>query len=227
MFGYGSKLTFEGLGQLGTTQLDLVILPAVLVASEIGFYAVATSTATVIYLIFGRLGQIVLPVAARRDAASAVEFTARVTRLVLVGAASAAVALALIAQPLFVTIYGSEFDESLIPLLILLPGSVAWSAYRIVASGLQGLNRPGQTSRAQLYATVVTLVGLALTLRPWGIRGAALTSSIAYTTAFVACLRYLAVGRRRQRALDAPSSAVRHRRRLDPAQGSPWSAVVM
>ncbi|HEY5860194.1 MAG TPA: oligosaccharide flippase family protein [Actinomycetota bacterium] len=192
MFGYGSKLTFEGLGQLGTTQLDLVILPAVLVASEIGFYAVATSTATVIYLIFGRLGQIVLPVAARRDAASAVEFTARVTRLVLVGAAAAALALALIAQPLFVTIYGSEFDESLIPLLILLPGSVAWSAYRIVASGLQGLNRPGQTSRAQLYATVVTLVGLALTLRPWGIRGAALTSSIAYTTAFVACLRYLA-----------------------------------
>ncbi|HEY5876779.1 MAG TPA: hypothetical protein VIT64_15840, partial [Ilumatobacteraceae bacterium] len=41
-------------------------------------------------------------------------------------------------------------------------------------------------------ATVVTLVGLALTLRPWGIRGAALTSTIAYTTAFLASLRYLA-----------------------------------
>jgi O-antigen/teichoic acid export membrane protein len=192
MLGYGSKLTFEGLGQLGTTQLDLVILPAVVVASEIGFYAVATSTATVVYLIFGRLGQIVLPVAARRDAASAVEFTARVTRLVLVGAAVAALALAVIARPLFVTVYGSEFEKSLIPLLILLPGSVAWSAYRIVASGLQGLNRPGETSRAQLAATVVTLVGLALTLRSWGIRGAALTSTVAYTTAFVACLRYLA-----------------------------------
>ena len=80
LFGYGSKLTFEGLGQLGTTQLDLVILPAVLVATDIGFYAVATSTATVIYLIFGRLGQIVLPVAARHDAASAVAFIARAMR---------------------------------------------------------------------------------------------------------------------------------------------------
>jgi O-antigen/teichoic acid export membrane protein len=193
MFGYGSKLTFEGLGQLGTTQLDLVILPAVLVATDIGFYAVATSTATVIYLIFGRLGQIVLPVAARRDATSAVAFIARAMRRVLVGAAFAALALALIAKPLLVTVYGREFDESLVPLLILLPGSVAWSAYRIVASGLQGMNRPGQTSRAQITATVVTLVGLALTLRPWGIRGAALTSSVAYTTAFVACLRYLAI----------------------------------
>jgi O-antigen/teichoic acid export membrane protein len=114
-------------------------------------------------------------------------------RRVLVGGALAALALALIAQPLLVTMYGPEFDESLVPLLILLPGSVAWSAYRIVASGLQGLNRPGQTSRAQLVATLVTLVGLALTLRPWGIRGAALTSSVAYTTAFVVCLRYLAV----------------------------------
>lgn len=193
MFRYGSKLTFEGLGQLGTTQLDLVILPAVLVATDIGFYAVATSTATVIYLIFGRLGQIVLPVAARRDATSAVAFIARAMRLVLVGAAFAALALAVIAEPLLVTVYGREFDESLVPLLILLPGSVAWSAYRIVASGLQGMNRPGQTSRAQMTATVVTLVGLALTLRPWGIRGAALTSSVAYTTAFVACLRYLAI----------------------------------
>jgi O-antigen/teichoic acid export membrane protein len=193
MFGYGSKLTFEGLGQLGTTQLDLVILPAVLVATDIGFYAVATSTATVIYLIFGRLGQIVLPVAARRDATSAVAFIARAMRRVLVGAAFAALALALIAKPLLVTVYGREFDESLVPLLILLPGSVAWSAYRIVASGLQGMNRPGQTSRAQITATVVTLVGLALTLRPWGIRGAALTSTVAYTTAFVACLRYLAI----------------------------------
>ena len=193
MFGYGSKLTVEGLGQLGTTQLDLVILPAVLVATEIGFYAVATSTATVIYLTFGRLGQIVLPVATRRDPASAVAFIARVMRRVLVGGALAALALALIAEPLLVTLYGPEFDESLVPLLILLPGSVAWSAYRIVASGLQGLNRPGQTSRAQTAAIVVTLVGLALTLRPWGIRGAALTSSVAYTTAFVACLRYLAI----------------------------------
>ena len=193
MFGYGSKLTFEGLGQLGTTQLDLVILPVVFVATDIGFYAVATSTATVIYLIFGRLGQIVLPVAARRDATSAVAFIARAMRCVLVGAAFAALALALIAEPLLVTVYGREFDESLVPLLILLPGSVAWSAYRIVASGLQGMNRPGQTSRAQITATVVTLVGLALTLRPWGIRGAALTSSVAYTTAFVACLRYLAI----------------------------------
>ena len=138
MFGYGSKLTVEGLGQLGTTQLDLVILPAVLVATEIGFYAVATSTATVIYLIFGRLGQIVLPVATRRDPASAVAFIARVMRRVLVGGALAALALALIAEPLLVTLYGPEFDESLVPLLILLPGSVAWSAYRIVASGLQG-----------------------------------------------------------------------------------------
>ena len=193
MFGYGSKLTFEGLGQLSTTQLDLVILPAVLVATDIGFYAVATSTATVIYLIFGRLGQIVLPVAARHDATSAVAFIARAMRRVLVGAAFAALALAVIAEPLLVTVYGREFDESLVPLLILLPGSVAWSAYRIVASGLQGMNQPGQTSRAQITATVVTLVGLALTLRPWGIRGAALTSSVAYTTAFVACLRYLAI----------------------------------
>jgi hypothetical protein len=40
-------------------------------------------------------------------------------------------------------------------------------------------------------ATVVTVAGLAALLHPLGIEGAAITSSTAYTTAFLVCLRYL------------------------------------
>jgi O-antigen/teichoic acid export membrane protein len=192
---YGSKLTFEGVGQLSNTQLDLLILPAVLAARQIGLYAVAVSTVSVIYLIFGRLAQIVLPVAARSDPDEAVAFTARMVRLVLMGSIASAIPMGLAARPLFVHVYGRAFAGSVTPLLILLPGMVSWSAYRVSAAGLQGVGRPGDTSRAQVVATIITFVGLGALLHPLGIRGAAITSTVAYTTAFVVCLRYLsAVG---------------------------------
>ena len=227
MFGYGSKLTFEGLGQLGTTQLDLVILPAVLVATDIGFYAVATSTATVIYLIFGRLGQIVLPVAARRDAASAVAFIARAMRRVLVGAAFAALALAADRRAPARDRVRARVRREPRPAAHPAAGQrrlVGLPDRRVRSAGDEsaGPDQPGADNRHRGDAR----------------RAGADPEAVGHPRCRPDLERRLHDGvrglspvpghrGRRQRAIDAPPSAVRRRCRGDPEQGPAWPAPVM
>jgi O-antigen/teichoic acid export membrane protein len=66
-------------------------------------------------------------------------------------------------------------------LLLLLPGALALAAANVAGLCLIVLGRPGVTSIAEIVALAVTAVGLALTLRPFGILGAAAVSSAAYT----------------------------------------------
>jgi O-antigen/teichoic acid export membrane protein len=76
-------------------------------------------------------------------------------------------------------------------LRLLLPGVVAVAATKIVDSGLQSVNKPQKASYAQLLGLTVTLLGLWLTLRRWGINGAAITSTLSYGSTFLLSLFFL------------------------------------
>ncbi len=96
--------------------------------------------------------------------------------------------LALLARPLLGLVYGDDFRDAAEPLLLLLPGAVLFAGSSIVTAGLYAANRPFTATVTQLLGMIVTVVGLLVFLRTGGVNAAAIVSSAAYTTVFVATL---------------------------------------
>jgi O-antigen/teichoic acid export membrane protein len=85
-------------------------------------------------------------------------------------------------------LYGSAFEPGLVPLRLLLPGSVCYACAAVLWSGLYALNRPLTAAATQALGLVVTVTGLSLFLAAGGIKVAALVSSIAYGAVFASAL---------------------------------------
>jgi O-antigen/teichoic acid export membrane protein len=85
-------------------------------------------------------------------------------------------------------VYGDEFAESVLPLRILLPGSVFYALAAVLLNGLCSENRPFGATMPQLLGMVVTVTGLLAFLRSGGILAAAIVSTVAYALVFVAAV---------------------------------------
>lgn len=191
--GYGLRLQGVTLGSLVASRLDVMILPAFVVAADLGYYAIAVNVASMVMTLFGSLRMVVFPVASGRHGQASVDVVERGVRLSVVGGTACVVVLAVLAPWLISFVYGADFLASVGSVRLLLPGLVLWAATDVLAAGLQAAGRPGSASIAQLAGLVVTVVGLALLLPRFGIEGAAATSSIAYG---ISCLFSLVVLRR-------------------------------
>lgn len=194
---FGVKIFGSSFGSLANARLDLMILPALVASSDIGLYVVAVSASTMIVGLFGSLQVVVFPAVARLDGVEAIQVTYRALRVVSTAALVSALALAVTAPFLIRLLYGSEFDGSVTPLLLLLPGVVFLATAQIANSGLSGLGYPTGASVAEFCGLVATVVGLVVLLPPLGIRGAAIASSASY---FLVCVVGIGLLARRTRA---------------------------
>jgi O-antigen/teichoic acid export membrane protein len=186
-------LTYGVKGQLATMsaavnlRLDLLVLPAVLVAGEVGQYAVATSVAAIVITLAGTLWGIAMPAAARRGAEGHRTIVASLHVTFVLGCALAAGVLAL--APLLVPLlYGEAFEPAVGPLQLLLPGAILLPCANVLVSGLYAVDRPHYGAFAHLAGAVVTGVGLAAFLESGGIAAAAIVSSVAYGLVFVVAI---------------------------------------
>jgi O-antigen/teichoic acid export membrane protein len=78
-----------------------------------------------------------------------------------------------------------------LPLLVLLPGTVVFCVSMVGESFLTAVGRPGRVTLAELTGLGVTLVGLPLIVPHFGIVGAAALSSASYVVVLVLCLTFL------------------------------------
>jgi O-antigen/teichoic acid export membrane protein len=78
-------------------------------------------------------------------------------------------------------LYGRAFAGSVLPLIVLLPGSAVLALHAVTRPALIQCNRPGVVSAAELYALGITLVILIVLLPRVGIVAASLASSLSYT----------------------------------------------
>jgi O-antigen/teichoic acid export membrane protein len=129
----------------------------------------------------------VLPAAARHQEHSARIVVRSLHATVLVGFVLA-LAIALVAPVGVQFVYGSDFDDSVSALWLLLPGCVLIAAAAVLTGGLYALNRPFASALAQVPGICVTVVGLLLFLESGGINAAAIVSSVSYATIFMAAL---------------------------------------
>lgn len=166
-------------------QLDLLIIPAFLTASSVGFYAIATNVSGIIVSVSGALSTILMPAAAHRPESGRSLVIKSLHATFVIGAVLGG-GLFLFADTAVRIVYGPEFVESVLPLRILLPGAVVYAAASVFINGLYAENRPFTATLAQALGMAVTVAGLLAFLRSGGILAAAIVSTVAYFLVFVA-----------------------------------------
>lgn len=187
-------IRFNLVGHVGsilqalTYRLDVFVLAAYGTAREVGIYAVAIAIAQIIWYLPDSIGAVLLSRTPRSTQAVAdariVKASQSLMALMLL-AGAIGVALAPVAVPF---LFGDRFRDSVVPLVILVPGVIALGLWKIIIADLAARGFP----RFKLYsaaAGAAATVILDFTLIPrFGITGAAVASSFAYAVAALAAL---------------------------------------
>lgn len=183
-FGYGVKSHLSNLLTYLNYRADLFLVNAIVGPSSAGLYAISIRLAEQVWLIAQAFATIALP---RFSALTSVDnarnkLAPQMARIALWLTISAAVILALFAEPLIVLLFGDEFVASSSTFRILLTGVVALSASQILASDLASRGLVGLNLAIMAF---VLLVNIAFNLRmipEYGIDGAAMATSVAFAT---------------------------------------------
>ena len=141
-FWYGLRSHGNSIGTIANARLDLLILPAFLASDTVGLYSVASNVSWIVVAIAGAISYIVLPQATRLGSHGAkTVFSA--LRWTFITAATLALVIALAARPVIDYAYGSAFDGLVIPLLVMLPGSLCSAPSFFVLAVFVSLPPPG------------------------------------------------------------------------------------
>jgi O-antigen/teichoic acid export membrane protein len=155
--------------------------------ASVGLYSVATNLSLIVHQMANTFAGLVLPAAAREPERGPLKVVGSLYATLAVTAVLALI-LALLARPLIGFVYGDDFRDAADSLLLLLPGAVLFAGSSILSAGIYAAERPFTATVTQVLGMVVTLVGLFAFLGSGGVTAAALVSSAAYATVFLATL---------------------------------------
>jgi O-antigen/teichoic acid export membrane protein len=177
---FGAKQHLGWLLQSLNQRLDVFLVGFFAGTAAVGHYAVAFNLAEMTWWVPMAVGTALFPRASTLDAKSNADLSALVLRRALPLTVGATLTMALIGQPLIALLYGTSFEESATPFLVLLPSGIFYTIHRILNASLAAQGKP----EASLYGGLVSvpiMIGANLALIPsLGATGAALASDIAY-----------------------------------------------
>jgi O-antigen/teichoic acid export membrane protein len=179
LLGFGLRGFAGTVANMANARLDQLIMVPFLGSAPLGLYAVGVSmasmpAATGVAIASRSYGQIATATDPRAETARYL----RMTFLTMFGASLAFAVLGPIAIPV---VFGPAFRGAVVPMWWLLPGTIALGVAAVCTGALQVFDRPGCPSWAEVSGATVTVGGLALFLRPMGIAGAAIVSTVAYS----------------------------------------------
>jgi O-antigen/teichoic acid export membrane protein len=167
-------------------RLDVYALNLFVGNTAVGFYSLSTSLAEKLWVPLNAVHAASAGRVAELPHEEAGPLAAKVSRSAVLLMLAMAVPLALVSPWLIPFLYGAEFSESVLPLVILLGGTVAFGVMIVLNNYIIGqMERPGLlsiTAWAQLLVSVplyVVLISVA------GILGAAIASTATYVFAML------------------------------------------
>jgi O-antigen/teichoic acid export membrane protein len=186
--GFGVQGEAGNVLQAMNYRLDQYIVRGFAGLGAVGIYAVGVSLTEGVFVLANAVALVLMPrltAASAEDAAWMTPVATRNTLLIAAGGAAALAAAAPIAVP---AIFGEAFRDSVEPLWLLLPGTVALAGSKVLTSYIFSQGRPLLNTGITAVSLVATLV-LNLALIPrFEVNGAAAASSIAYGVHFLAAL---------------------------------------
>lgn len=187
---YGLKVYAGSLVNSVYLRLDAYILNAFSTRANVGQYSMAVTINEKLWLVDSALNQAVLPEVISKSERESAELVALACRTLLLFTGVVALVLGLAGRPVMGLLYGSEFLPAVLPLQLLLPGTVLYSASKPLATYFSGqLGRPGTTSMIAAGTAVSSIAVYVILVPNLAAVGAALGSTIVYAGVFAVLLR--------------------------------------
>ncbi|MCA9859549.1 MAG: polysaccharide biosynthesis C-terminal domain-containing protein [Thermomicrobiales bacterium] len=179
--GYSGRSYVQSIAGQLHEQVDVLMLAAFLIdPAEIAAYAIAVGVVNRLKIVPEAVSGALFPHVAELDAAEAGSFAARAARHSAAWAWLAALTLGFASPWLIPLLFGPDFKASVLPALVLLPGSALLTTYMVLARFFMGIDRQGVIVRCQVSSLVVNAVLNVVLIPIWGILGAATASLISY-----------------------------------------------
>jgi O-antigen/teichoic acid export membrane protein len=195
---YGWRVAIGQLFRFFSGRFDILVLSFLAPLATVGYYAVAQTVAEIVLIVPQSFGWVVLPMVAAGEAYRAAPALRLVGTLGVLGV----LIVAILGPALILLGFGTDFRPALTPFFILLPGIWMLGMANICGSVLSGKKRPGTGSVLAGGAALATLVLDLALIPPFGIVGAAIAASAAYT--FYGAWSLVLVSR----SLDTPAHAL-------------------
>lgn len=185
---YAIRARGSDVFQFLNLRLDIFILNYMTNATGLGVYTLAVFISEFSWYPVNGLTRVIYPRIAERSGASPAETAQQAllwSRLALTVTVVLALGVTAAGFVLIVPLFGSDFAGARLVMLLLLPGTATYSVSRILTDSLAGLGYPHLGSFVALSSLVVTLVLDLMLIPRYGINGAAVASSVAYTSSAV------------------------------------------
>ena len=139
---FGVQGQLSNLIQLLNLRLDSYLVLWLVSSAGVGIYAVGVSLSEGMWFIANSVGVVLLTNLTASDDESAARMTPLVCRNTLLVTGAAAIAAGAVSPVVIPAIFGSEFDDSVLPFVWLLPGTVAAAGTKILAAYVFSRGRP-------------------------------------------------------------------------------------
>ena len=196
--GFGLRAHLSNVITFLNYRIALYLVSFLLHPAAAGKYGLAIQLAEVLWLIASAASVVVFPESAAHHSTPS-DLQAMVRRVAL-SVFKITLAGALLAgglAPLVLPwVFGRDYADSVIPFILLLPGIVTWSYMSIFSNSLAGMGYQRVNIQGAVLALTLNSVGCLLAIPVFGVRGAALAS----TVAFAATALYTAIMYRRTMA---------------------------
>lgn len=188
-FIYGLKGWFGDIAVRANVRLDQLILGGIVSAKSLGIYSVAVTLAEMLWIIPDSIGPVLFNrIAKEKDVLVKTRLTERIHRMLFFLSFFISIFWIAICYMIIIPYgYGAEFTNSLLPMIILVPGALLYIPAKITTKLLSGTGRILDTSKATLAGSAISIMLYFLLIPRFEIIGAAMASSIGYLFVSIFC----------------------------------------
>ena len=183
MTRFSLKTHFGQLFKYLQYRFDVFLVAYFLTPAHVGVYSVALAISEILWRIPNVAGSVLLPRLVKAGDRRSARISARVNRIVFLFTAICVVPLAFAAKWVVWLMFGKEFVEAGPVIVVMLPGVLALTMFKLLVPNLVMMGR-AWTFSFSVFLSVIVMVALDVVLIPgMGILGAGIASSIAYSVA--------------------------------------------
>ena len=186
MLHYGAFMQLSTLVSTLNKRLSLYLLNTHCDEKSLGVYASGTQVTEGVNIVGQSIGLVAFSsLSNTEEKERAAQLTLRFMKVAILLTFTALLVICLLPSFFFEWIFSGEFADIRPVILLMAPGIVFFSAHTILANYFSGTGKPKYNLYASLIGLSVTLVSAFVLIPLLGIRGAAITTTLTYTTLFV------------------------------------------
>ena len=184
---FGIKSYLSNVMRHLSLRLDAFLVTALAVDGmrATGVYSIATSIAELLLFIPQSIRLSLFPMVAASDAGEANRLTSQACRHTMFLTIGCGVAIVILAAFVVPFVYGQKFAGAVLPIVILVPGTVMLSQAHVFYGDLTGRGKPEATAISALLSLIVTVILDVILIPRYGITGAAIAATCAYSVEFI------------------------------------------